>query len=261
MSKKNKLDQYYTDKTYAEYCCNIVKTIFKDDQMFIEPSAGNGSFSEHFENIISFDIEPKFNNCIKKDFLETTVDDIKSNAIFVGNPPFGFASNLALKFINHIVNLEAKAFCFVLPKTFKKKFFKNKLPEYYHCVYEEDTPKNSFILNGNKYDVPCVFQVWEKKDYLRKQYTTNISKYFSLVDKEHADIAIRRVGGHAGKILVGLNHNKNTTYFLKINGNNLVDNLNKLYPIIKEEASNTAGVRSITLQEISLILDEYSLDN
>jgi hypothetical protein len=28
--------------------------------------------------------------------------------------------------------------------------------------------KNSFLLNGQNYDVPCVFQIWEKKEEIRK---------------------------------------------------------------------------------------------
>ena len=31
-------------------------------------------------------------------------------------------------------------------------------------IFNEELDKNAFIINGGaKYDVPCVFQIWEKK--------------------------------------------------------------------------------------------------
>jgi hypothetical protein len=41
-----------------------------------------------------------------------------------------------------------------------KKFF----PLNYHLLFEMDLPKESFLVNDKSYDVPCIFQVWLKKD-------------------------------------------------------------------------------------------------
>ena len=35
----------------------------------------------------------------------------------------------------------------------------------YHLLYEYELPKNSFFVGEKIHDVPCVFQIWEKKDF------------------------------------------------------------------------------------------------
>ena len=69
MSKKNNLDQYYTKPEYADRLSKIIIDKAPYGALFIEPSAGTGSFSFCFQNIVSFDIDPKFDGCIKCDFL------------------------------------------------------------------------------------------------------------------------------------------------------------------------------------------------
>ena len=41
-------------------------------------------------------------------------------------------------------------------------------------ICEEDLPPNSFLVNDNPHDVPCVFQIWVKKENERK-LTTKVS--------------------------------------------------------------------------------------
>ena len=251
ISKKNKLDQYYTKTEIAIYFSKLIKDRYEDDS-FIEPSAGTGSFSKCFEDIISFDLDPKFEGCIKQDFL--AVEDIPEGCVFVGNPPFGFCSRLAIAFINKCCELKAKAICFILPKTFKKVLFQNNINRNYKLVYQEDLPRNSFILGNTEYDVPCVFQIWEHSAEQRDSLDIDISVYFDEVNKTNATHAIRRVGGQAGKILKGLDHSESTTYFVRM-AEDIAEKVTELYPLIKEEASHTAGVRSITLKEIAHILN------
>ena len=123
MSDKSLLDQYYTKPEVAEYYSNLIKEHFGEDYEYFEPSAGEGAFSRCFKNITSIDIEPKFDGCVRGDFLSYTPD--LRNKIVVGNPPFGFCSNLALKFMNHAMESEAEAICFILPRTFEKVLFEN----------------------------------------------------------------------------------------------------------------------------------------
>jgi hypothetical protein len=62
--------------------------------------------------------------------------------------------------------------------------------------------KNSFVLNGTKYDAPCVFQIWEKKDIDRERDKKVNPIYFNYVKNDEIyDIGFRRVGGLAGKCI------------------------------------------------------------
>ena len=252
MSAKSKLDQYYTKLEVAEYYSDIIKDRFGEDSLFFEPSAGTGAFSICFNNITSIDIDPKFDGCIKGDFLNYTLD--LRDKVVVGNPPFGFCSNLALKFMNHAMESEAEAICFILPKTFKKPLFHNKINLNYSCVFQQDVQEKAFVLENKEYNVPCVFQIWEKKDTQRQLIVVDETKYFKLKDKASAQYSIRRVGGNSGKVSTPEGKSTSSNYFV----NMTEDTCNKLkecYPYIKELASWTAGVRSITLKELTYILD------
>lgn len=252
MSKKNEKDQYYTKESVALRLSNKIKELFGEDCGYIEPSAGLGAFSKNFEDIVSFDIDPKFEGCNTQDFL--MLADIPEGCVFVGNPPFGFSGNLALKFINHCAKLKAKAICFILPRTFEKIFFQNKINLNYKLTYSELVENNAFILEGKEYNVPCVFQIWEHSGTQRNKVSCGNNCWFVL-DKDNPDFCVRRVGGNAGKVLDGINHSKSSTYFIKGLTPNLKELIISLYPAIKEEASKTAGVRSISLEEIIYILN------
>lgn len=252
MSKKNEKDQYYTKESVALRLSNKIKETFGEDCSYIEPSAGLGAFSKNFKDIVSFDIDPKFKECNKQDFLMVT--DIAEGCVFVGNPPFGFSGGLALKFMNHCAKLKARSICFILPRTFEKIFFQNKINLNYKLTYSELVENNAFILEGKEYNVPCVFQIWERSDVPRSKVSCGENIWFTL-DAINPDFCMRRVGGNAGKILDGLNHSKSSTYFIKGLTPNLKEIIISLYPTIKKEASKTAGVRSISLNEIIYILN------
>lgn len=158
--------------------------------------------------------------------------------------------------MNKAMSLDVEAVCFILPRTFEKILFENKIDLRYSCVYKEPVPKNSFILDDKEYNVPCIFQIWEKRQHKRTPVIVDETKYFTLTTKQDATHAIRRVGGKSGCVLEGLNYSESSTYFVKME-NSVAESLKVLYPYIKEMASRTAGVRSITLKELTYILDNY----
>ena len=105
MNKSKELDQFYTNKELAENLYNYLNNIFNlDDYFLIEPSAGEGAFSDLFhDNSLSLDIDPKQKYMFKEDFLtfELNKNIIESEDVFtIGNPPFGKNSSLAIKFFN-----------------------------------------------------------------------------------------------------------------------------------------------------------------
>ena len=250
MSAKNKLDQYFTKPEVARYYSEKIKELLGEDNNFIEPSAGEGAFSFNFKGIQSYDLAPRFNGCHKQDFLSKDFLP-ELGAVFVGNPPFGKNSSLALKFLNKCCESEAMAVCFILPKTFKKRFFQERVNLSYSVLYEEDVPKNSFLLDGDPYDVPCVFQIW--RPCKREQFDIE-NIWFEEVPKSEAEFCVRRVGGKAGTILEGLNHSESSTYFLKELCHGVKEKIKSLEGVLKEESQNTAGVRSISKKEICYFL-------
>ena len=117
------LDKFYTRKNLAKKLIDEID--INKYNTIIEPSAGNGSFSNQIEKCIAYDIEPEASGIIKQDFL-TLDKDFQSPTLVIGNPPFGRNSSLALAFINK-ASLFADTIAFILPKSFKKESLYDKI--------------------------------------------------------------------------------------------------------------------------------------
>lgn len=107
---------------------------------------------------------------------------------------------MTIQFFNHAAKF-ANTIAFILPRSFRKISIKNKLDLSFWLTKEIEVQKNSFLLQGQEYDVPCIFQVWKKRKEKREKIIFPMrSEYFSFVKtKEDADFRIQRVGGNAGK--------------------------------------------------------------
>lgn len=245
MSKKSTLDQYYTKPEVAGMCFKMLleNLNITKEETFVEPSAGQGAFLKEGFKWEAYDLEPKHPLVDKKNFFDVT--DL-NNKVVVGNPPFGFASSLALKFINHAEKHGASVVAFILPKTFKKKMFQEKVSHNLTLTLEKDLPKNSFILNGDSYDVPCVFQIWERG----QREPLRFDEYLRKGSPADYDFILRRVGGRAGKIITEQEFTHSSSMHVK-GDPHLVT---KYQDEICEEASYTAGVKSITIDEINFII-------
>ena len=169
--KRDTTDKYYTKLDIVEDCkVQIEKHInIKENDLIIEPSAGNGSFikiiKELTKNHKFYDLIPENKEIIKQDFLLLDVDKIiepYKKIHIIGNPPFGRQSSLAIQFIKKCCEF-ADTISFILPKSFKKDSNKAKFDKFFHLIYEKDLPEKSFSVNGDDCDVPCVFQIWKKK--------------------------------------------------------------------------------------------------
>ena len=169
--KRDTTDKYYTKLDIVEDCkVQIEKHInIKENDLIIEPSAGNGSFikiiKELTKNHKFYDLIPENKEIIKQNFLLLNVDKIiepYKKIHIIGNPPFGRQSSLAIQFIKKCCEF-ADTISFILPKSFKKDSNKAKFDKFFHLIYEKDLPENSFSVNGDDCDVPCVFQIWKKR--------------------------------------------------------------------------------------------------
>ena len=258
MSDSRKLDQFYTKKEIAKDCYLIIEKKFNlINYILLEPSAGSGSFSSLFhENSIAFDLEPKEKRIQKQDFLLFNPEIFKNKNVFViGNPPFGKNSSLAIKFFNKSAEF-ANVIAFILPKTFKKESVINKLNDDFHLLIETELPKNSFIFDNNDYDVPCVFQVWERNDKKRKKIMSKRESHLlTFVKKKDADFAIRRVGGLAGKVIIDFeNYKEPSHYYIKVNTQeiskeDLIKKIRSIYTSLQKVAKYSAGNPSLSKGE------------
>ncbi len=138
-----------------------------------------------------------------------------------------------------------------MPKSFKKDSLKKTFPLNFHLLFETDLESKSFLVNGVEYDVPCVFQIWEKKNYKRTVQPILKEIGFQFVKKsESPHISFRRVGVNAGKIDTDIEKSVQSHYFIKFtNGKETIENLNKLDGL-NFDFNNTVGPKSISKQEL-----------
>ena len=249
---RNTIDKFYTNKNVVDKFIDKFKPYINQGDLIIEPSAGCGVWTLplHMYNLIAFDIQPEGEGIQQMNFLDVDLYAFQSNLHFIGNPPFGRQSSMAKKFIKHICQCErTKTIAFVLPKSFKKESMQKVFPLKYHLDFQEDIGKDAFIANGKPYDVPCVFQIWVKKEHNREIMEKEEPKGFKFVKKnENPDYSLRRVGVNAGRLSKDiLDKSEQSHYFIKVEQNS--DHFIIKYQYIKWEHNNTVGPKSISKQE------------
>lgn len=260
--RKNSKDQFYTKQSIAKECVDSILTAIPEAQGYewIEPSAGNGSFLKALPPTIQsmgIDLDPKIDSIIRQDFLDW-IPTSENKRVFFGNPPFGKQGSLAKSFIQR-ASQYATIIAFILPKSFVKPSMSRAFPSKFHCVLEKELPKDSFEVNTIPYDVPCVFQIWQKKDLDRPKATLVKETGFQYVktcDVWH--IAFRRVGGKAGTCyLKGEgDYSVQSHYFLKLDAQ-YIPNLQKIMEKVNQHTfpSNTVGPRSLSKGEVNEVLN------
>lgn len=262
MSKKvnqgnsRNLDQFYTSQEYAKYAYTRISDFVNLDEydMILEPSAGTGSFYSLMDKSKRYgiDLDPKCPDIVKGNFLDW-VPPPDRKIISIGNPPFGKNANLAVKFFQKS-SLYCEVIAFILPKTFRKLSIINRLNKNFHLIHDEEVPKNSFVFEGNSYDVPCCFQIWKKESYIReslKRYTfDDVKDWFKLCSNDEADFSIQRVGQKAGTIRTeNFKHYSNLShYYLKSMNPKVLDIF--LLVDFEKVKYNTAGNPSISPSEL-----------
>ena len=264
--RTNTKDQYYTKVTVAKKCVGKILERFPETAGFqwIEPSAGNGVFLKGLPSTfdkVGIDLEPKSAGILQGNFLDWSPMTEKKR-IFFGNPPFGRQSSTAKSFIKHAAQY-ADFVAFILPRSFVKPSMNRAFPVAFHCVFSEDIEKNAFEVNGKDYDVPCVFQIWQKKEEARPVATAVKEVGFKYVKHgEPFHIAFKRVGGLAGKCYpftatAATDYNKQCFYFLHLD--------EKYIPHVKtviEKVSthvfptNTVGPRSLSKEEANKVVNQ-----
>lgn len=169
------LDKYYTKREVAKQCYGIFSEFLsrngykKEELLFIEPSAGSGIFLDEIkESKLGFDIAPtngnkhkiQKNDFLNDDMMELLTKEEKSKKIvFIGNPPFGKRSKLAIQFLNKAFEY-SNIVGFIVPIQFRKWSVQNNINKKAKLVLDKELQENAFEFMGKDYKIRCCFQIW-----------------------------------------------------------------------------------------------------
>lgn len=173
LSSKLAFDKYYTPVKLAERLISKTFEVIGEDNIteIVEPSAGNGSFSNQIPNCKAYDLKPENPSIQQADFLNLKLG-YKKGRLFIGNPPFGNSNQLAIDFYNKCCE-EGDYIAFILPIS----CYKNDIKLYkFDLIYSEDLGLEHYTDR----DLHCCFNIYkrpksgkfnEKPDYRLKEIT------------------------------------------------------------------------------------------
>jgi hypothetical protein len=144
-------------------------------KLTLEPSAGDGAFFSLLphSNRIGIDLEPMADGILQGDFLKWEPPTSEDNILTIGNPPFGQRGSLAVEFVNRACRF-SRVVAFILPRTFRKDTFFNRVDPMFHLVEQFDC--DAFRTpDGDKIAVKSVFQIWERRSERREAITRDLT--------------------------------------------------------------------------------------
>lgn len=248
-------DQFFTRPEVAKQFADWVKghDFYKSVSKVIEPAAGNMDLAKNFPNIEMYDLDPKAPEISAQDFF-TSQHKYQPGFLTVMNPPFGKASDLAVKFFNKAATY-SDYIAMIVPRTFRREGIQGKLSGNFELVDEYVLPKGSFYLPSEgpnkRYDVPAVAQIWHRTETERqKPQPAQVPKGIQFIrHPKQANVAFRRKGRRAGEIITQNLEATNPNSFFYLN----VDSptLRKLQSIDwSEYGHDVMGARSISQSDI-----------
>lgn len=272
-------ENYCTKKDTVDICLNCLHEcgVIGQGDILLEPSAGMGVFSDALKEkypgytVEAYDIVPnEEHDVVQQNFLDLDTSVYEGKKVhIVGNPPFGRQASMVRRFIKK-ASWFGSTIAFILPRSFKKNSMKSTFPMKYWLLKSIDLPEKSFCdsTEEKNYSVPCVFQVWQRRDEDRPEEEPVVPTYYTYVSKEGEEgvdgaegeapsVAIRRVGINAGTISATYaDKSRQTHYFLRLNQGIAVNDFIKKYQEnVRFEEDNTVGPRSVSKEEINKALD------
>jgi hypothetical protein len=158
-------EAYFTSSELALKCVGAVTERFalSDFDLVLEPSAGDGVFLDLLPkaNRMGLDINPRRPDTLAHDFLLWRPDKAYEKVAVIGNPPFGQRAALAIRFIEHAAQF-AEVIAFILPRSFNKHTFQDRVPNHFHLVHSQDCA-DLFLIDGGERHVKTVFQIWQRR--------------------------------------------------------------------------------------------------
>ena len=215
------LDQYYTREDVAARLWGLFRRRYGADRfLMVEPSAGDGSFLKVLPaGSVGIDIDPKAPGIRRVDYLEAEiVMGGHREVATIGNPPFGLNCSTAIRFFNRAAE-HSRVIAFVVPRTFRKAWAQNQLDPAFHLVFEEEVERDAFLFRGAPFNVPAVFQIWQRMDEPRpRRPTATRHPHFEFTTADRADFAIQRVGAAAGRIHREFSRSPSAHLFVRVKG-------------------------------------------
>lgn len=247
-------DQYYTRQDVAQKLYEVFQENFDPSRYhLVEPSAGTGSFFRLMPlGSLAFDVDPKYPGIRTADFLSVEIQSEREVAV-IGNPPFGRNASMAVRFFNHAAR-QASVIALILPRTFRKASIENRLDRNFHLIREETVPRDAFVFRSKPFDIPAVFQIWERRPDLRKlQHVAIHHRDFIFTKAHQADFGIQRVGARAGRVHRDFARSPSSHYFIR----------GDVEPIMKKldftsAALNVAGNPSLSKSEIVFLYRQFT---
>lgn len=266
--RQNTKDQYYTRPAVAADCVARLLAAWPraHTALWVEPSAGAGAFLTAFPADVAraaIDIEPAAAGIERADFLQwrpAAAAAPDASILVVGNPPFGRQGSAAKAFVQHAATF-ADCIAFILPRSFLKPSMTNAFPPRFHCIHSAELGPNSFEVNGASYDVPCVFQVWERRAEARPKPVAAAPQGFRYVTADQPyHIAFRRVGVNAGTAIqpaAGRTFSPQSHYFWSLEPALSASAVEKIVAALNAHTfpSNTTGPRSISKGEANEVMN------
>lgn len=232
--------------------CGVQSTFDPIGYQMVDPGEGTGAFFTLLPNgSIGCDLDPKHPGLEKADFLALDIRSDRKIAV-IGNPPFGRNASMAVRFFNHAA-CRAKIIEFILPRSFRKASVQNRLNRSFHLLCEEEVPANAFLFRSKPYDVPAVFQIWERRAELRgvrKAATSHPD--FEFTSPCRADFAIQRVGARAGRVHQDFTRSASSHYFIRGQVRTAMTEL-----AFRNVVGNVAGNPSLSKAEIVQLYCEW----
>ena len=135
--------------------------------------------------------------------------------VVLGNPPYGVAANMAIKFVN-----KAAEHCddvrMVLPASFQRDSVQNRINTDFQLVIDNRLPDKTFPRS-----ITTVYQRWVRSDTPRKKVEMHKTHpdftFLKYKDRDQATLFIGGAGaGPSGKVkLEGYDHYKPGHYYVK----------------------------------------------
>jgi hypothetical protein len=252
-------DQFFTRPEVAQQFANWVKShpFYKDVTKIIEPAAGNRDLAKNFPGIKMYDLDPQSPEVSAQDFFQSN-HKYQPGFLTVMNPPFGKASDMAIKFFNKAAT-SSDYIAQIVPRTFRRSGIQDRLAGNFELVDEYILPKGSFYLPSEgpdrKYDVPAVAQIWRRTEKARvKSEIKPLPQGIQFVQPQQANVAFRRKGRNAGEIITQNIEQTNPNSFFYIKATpEMYDKLRSVN--WREYGEDVMGARSISQGDIAKALN------
>lgn len=261
-------EQFYTPSDLAHDLVDYVEQTLGSisGRTILEPAGGTGSFIEAVKSrdakkVISFDIEPLFDDVLLGDFLDQQITE--TGLITISNPPFGRNNSLSIPFFNHAAKL-SDAICFIVPRSWRKWSVTNRLDLSFELVFDKDLDIDYVDADGDliseKNRLATCFQIWKRTDSQRSPVRVKDMSVVEKVSPEFADVSLTVFGYGCGKVREEFERVPNTTQlFLKLNHPGALAALKTVD--YSRFFKSTAYTEALSFQEINFLLNEKIFGN